>query len=239
MMGVILLLMLVPGIIAYTRLTRDVSAEHDSVAGLAAIAGLGTAMTGHYVLAREQVVLGWNDRSLDAKVEAQTRDVAAAQVAYEATIASARDRELFDQCVRAWQAYLTAHRDDLAIARNASDQAAPRAAGRQSIDTAFGALLAALDASLDFNERNADESLRRIRADATSTTTAILASVFAGLVVALVGGYVVLGAVTQPLSHLTAAAGRSARAILLGAPRGTAATSSASSPTASTTWWNS
>lgn len=209
-MGAILLLMLVTGLIAYVRLkavsTDAASAEHDSVAGLGALSSLETAMVGHYAFAREQVVLARDEPSLDAKLDAKTREVTAAQRAYEATISLSRDRELFDQCVRTWQAYLTAHRDVLAITRNSSGQAASEAAVRQTLDAAFETLLTALGASTDFKKRNADAALRRVRADANSTTSAVLASVVLGLLVAMVGGYSVLQAVTQPLRHLAAAA---------------------------------
>jgi methyl-accepting chemotaxis protein WspA len=210
-MGAILLLMLVTGLIAYVRLkgvsADAASAEHDSVAGLAAAGDLQTAMMGHYVLAREQAGLGASDPALAAKLEAKAREVAAAQREYEKTVFAAEDRELFDQTQRAWQAYLMAHRDVLAMARGTTVQGASEAMVRQKLDTAFEAVLTTLDTSANFNKGNAEAALQRVRADAGSTTAAILASVVLGLIVAIVGGYLVLRAVTEPLHHLTLSAG--------------------------------
>lgn len=210
-MGAIILIMLATGFLAYVRLKAVIadaaSAEHDSVAGLTTIADLETATIEHYTLARQQAVGLTADPALNAKLDAKAQDVTAAQAAYERTVFLAEDRTLFVQYQRAWQGYLAAHRDVLAMRRNASDQAAAEATAHRTLDTAFDAVLTSLGEAMDFNKAHAEAALRRVRADAESTSTTVLGSVLLGLLIAMVGGYAVMQAVTRPLHHLAAAAG--------------------------------
>ena len=121
---------------------------------------------------------------------------------YEATIRSARDRELFDAFTQAQESYRRIQSEVLK-GNPSSDSAGAALMVATDLDPEFEKGQAALQAILDDDRRDADAGVTQIL-DAVNTAELTMVSSFAAAAIfAVICGYYLLLSITQPLGQLS------------------------------------
>jgi len=203
----ILALMIVMGVLAYAQLAKiEQQATEiftDSVPGLYH----STEIQGRWILNDSLMTqfLGQYDKSSMAKVEprlqANLKGLEDAIRRYEATIFTPRDRELYEAFKSVRAPYAAVQQQVLKLSLDLKyieagdmmrDQLAPQ----------FEKVSKAIQAIVDFNKGNADQSVLHIKEAIAGANAGILASVIATLLVTLVCAHFLLQAITRPLGQL-------------------------------------
>lgn len=206
--GLTLALMLVMGVIAYTRL-ESVDADAVGLAG-DAIPGVyhGTALRSeletNFSLTAEflSVANQASQSRYEAELRASAEKIEEAVRNYETTIFQAKDRENFAAFKAQLPAYLQTQQRVVQLAADRKRQAID--ALRDELDPAFRKTRAAIQVLVDFNHGNADQWLAEIRRDVKWATRGILASLLATFVVTVVCAYYLIKAIDRPLAKLVA-----------------------------------
>jgi methyl-accepting chemotaxis protein WspA len=210
--GIVLSLMVVMAIIAYTRLAaieRDTNGlQEDSLPGLYLATSMRSAWLENYGLTQRLIFI-------DADPEAIKRDEARIaetrqsldQVArdYEKTI---YDRTIFDEGDRLRFNNFKAVLGQYELAQRSVLQQLQT--GKAGAEAAFSTLLApiwetggaAIGKIVEENKVSADDSTASIRKSVRTAEIALLAAVVAALAVASISGYFLLRAITVPMSRV-------------------------------------
>jgi methyl-accepting chemotaxis protein WspA len=207
----VLALMIVMGAVAYACLARvaeDATViQKDAVPGMAVSGQLTAAWLDNFALTQKHV-LETEDaemRRVVAQLQVNRASLEKLSRNYETTIHTAKDRENFDAFLNLRAAYLRVQEDALRLsAENKNPEA--RALLHDQLDPQFAKIRTALQAVADFNSSNGEEAARQIMGDVTTAIVAIVISLAAGLLLALVLGYALLQSITRPLGRLLTAA---------------------------------
>ena len=207
----VLALMIVMGAVAYACLARvaeDATViQKDAVPGMAVSGQLKAAWLDNFALTQKHV-LETEDaemRSVVAQLQVNRASLEKLSRSYEATIHTAKDRENFDAFLNLRAADLRVQEDALRLSTENKNSEA-RAMLHDQLDPQFAKIRTALQAVADFNSSNGEEAARQIMGDVTTAIVAIVISLAAGLLLALVLGYALLQSITRPLGRLLTAA---------------------------------
>jgi methyl-accepting chemotaxis protein WspA len=209
-LSAIILLMVALCLFAYVQLHRieaqAVSLSVDSVPGLSVIGRLEVASITENA-SFEQHAIEQDParlRALEIELQRQTGVTLGLVKEYEATIVTPRDRELHDAIKAALTPYIAFRDQVLKLSADPKTKAEARAALLQNVEPAYERLRQSIQAEVDFNKTNADESGRQIREAVASAETAILVGLAIAFVLALAAGLILLRAINGPLSQLVA-----------------------------------
>jgi methyl-accepting chemotaxis protein WspA len=205
--AVILALMMVMGGIAYTRLATiekaAASTAMDSVPGLYSSTAIAGNLLTTYALTVEQ--LGQGDilaaQKLQERWQANQEKFSASIRQYESTIKTPQDRELFE----AFKAQVAPYTDlQQAILKLNSDLKYKEVneMWRDKLDPALEHAREAIQATVNLNKANADQSIEEIAAAISSAKIRMLVSFIVTLLFTSVGAYYLLRGISEPLKQL-------------------------------------
>ncbi|WP_431124859.1 methyl-accepting chemotaxis protein [Variovorax paradoxus] len=207
----VLALMIVMGAVAYACLARVAEdatiIQKDAVPGMAVSGQLTAAWLDNFALTQKHV-LETEDaemRRIVAQLQVNRASLEKLSRNYETTIHTAKDRENFDAFLNLRASYLRVQEDALRLSTENKNSEA-RAVLHDQLDPQFAKIRTALQAVADFNTSNGEEAARQIMGDVTTAIVAIVISLAAGLLLALVLGYALLQSITRPLGRLLTAA---------------------------------
>jgi methyl-accepting chemotaxis protein WspA len=206
--AVILVLMMVMATVAYVllsridRLTKEI--EEDVVAGLSYSQQILVERYANYSLTRDYVfrtdaAAKQKARSGILESRAYTETII---TQYTATITSPDEQALFESFKAARDQYLLAQDSILVIGLDPKRREEAIKAIDTSLLPAFDKAQTLVEAIVDQNRTEVTVSTRLIDAAVKRAIAGVLATVGVGLVVALISGYLLLGAVTRPLARL-------------------------------------
>lgn len=205
--AVILVLMVVMGGVAYTRLAsiehKTLTLENDSLPGLYYISRLATAWTENFSLTQGHTL---NDdvvvmRQVESRLDANRTSMEDLIASYDKTISLAKDREMLETLKKMLGQYSQIQQEVLKLSSINNDKEA-RALLNGSLEPEFEKIRAALQVLTDYNEANAQDSTQQILGTISGANTSILASFGIALLLTFVCGYFLLRAITQPLGQL-------------------------------------
>jgi methyl-accepting chemotaxis protein WspA len=208
--ALILSLMAVMAGLAFQRLARvqaeTVDLESDSLPGLSIGGQILSQVLENYSLAQSHVISVDAERmkALEAAVHAGRDRVEQLVAQYEKTIDTAEDRRLFD----AFRATLPPYQQtrDRVLALSAAQRVDEvRGVVDHELTPAFQKLLSNLHALVAVNERSADTSVRQISSTVSQAELGVTLSGAAALLLALICGYFLLHAISEPLKRLLGA----------------------------------
>ncbi|MGJ3703219.1 methyl-accepting chemotaxis protein [Variovorax sp. AFSI2.2] len=207
----VLALMIVMGAVAYACLARVAEdatiIQKDAVPGMAVSGQLTAAWLDNFALTQKHV-LETEDadmRRIVAQLQVNRASLEKLSRNYETTIHTAKDRENFDAFLNLRAPYLRVQDDVLRLSTENKNSEA-RTLLHDQLDPQFAKIRTALQAVADFNTSNGEEAARQIMGDVTTAIVAIVISLAAGLLLALVLGYALLQSITRPLGRLLTAA---------------------------------
>jgi methyl-accepting chemotaxis protein WspA len=180
----------------------------DSVPGLAIISRLDAAsISAHSLLERHVLETdGARIQELAPVLQSETANSLALLKEYESTIVTPKDRELYDSIKAAHAPYTTLRGQVLRLGSDANTKNAAKSLLVEQVEPAYERVREAIQAEVDFNRANAEESGRQIRDAVTRAQTAILVGLAVALLLAFAAGFVLLQAISRPLSQLVGAA---------------------------------
>jgi methyl-accepting chemotaxis protein WspA len=123
---------------------------------------------------------------------------------YEATIFKTRDRELFQAVKAAYEPFKQSQERVLKLVREQQRAAAVELLARE-LEPRFATLHAALQQLLEFNQAGNDASLLEINKTIVRARIIIAVALFVAVLVSVLAGRSLFGAVNQPLARLVAA----------------------------------
>jgi len=207
----VVLLMVALCAFAYAQLYRieaqAIALSSDSVPGLAVIGNLAVASVSaqgaleQHVLERDPVRL----QKLAVEFQRQTTTALALIREYEATVVTARDRQLHEAIKAAAAPYTAVTNQTLGLSADPKTKTEARSVLLQSAEPAFEKLQESIQAEVDFNRTNAEASGRQIQLAVERAQTAILIGLSVAFVLALVAGLLLVRAINRPLSQLVLA----------------------------------
>ena len=203
----ILVLMVVMGGVAYTRLATienvAASAAADSIPGLYYSTEIQGGLVAGYALTVEQ--LGQADvlatEKLEARRSANQQKLEESIRQYERTISATPDRELFEAFKNAMAPYLRLQHDILQLSSDMKFKEVNEM-WRGKLDPALEKARETIQSAVNLNKANADQDLQEIAAAITSAKIRMLASFIATLLFTVVCAYYLLRGITRPLSQL-------------------------------------
>jgi methyl-accepting chemotaxis protein WspA len=204
----ILVLMMVGEGIAYTHLETiekaTVSTATDSIPKLYHGTEIASDLIMTYALTVEQ--LGQGDvlatQKLEARWQASQAQFDRSIRNYESTVNSIRERELFDAFKNQVAPYASLQREILQLNSDMKYKEVNEM-WRDRLDPALEKAREAIQATVDFNKANADQSVRDITGAIASAKFRILMSFLATLIYTFVAAYFLLQRITQPLRQLS------------------------------------
>jgi methyl-accepting chemotaxis protein WspA len=206
--AVILALMLVMAIVAYSRLvkvdTQAALVQVDTVPGLKHIAELKAALWENYALTEAQILQtdsGTTDRlreKLDANLSKQDSELEF----YESTIHEAADHEQFNRFKQLRNSYLRTQQDVLKLSSDPQSKKAASDAIHSVLDPEFDKLLTGLQTIVDYNVDASETSITQIRSAVAVGKIGILVSFCVALLLAVICGYFLMQAINRPLNRL-------------------------------------
>ncbi|HTF71707.1 MAG TPA: methyl-accepting chemotaxis protein [Edaphobacter sp.] len=206
--AVVLALMLVMAIVAYSRLvkvdTQAAVAQIDTVPGLKHIAEVKAALWENYALTQAQILQtdsGATDRlkeNLEANLSKQDSELEL----YESAILEAMDRDRFNRFKQLRGTYMRAQQDILKLSSDPKNKKAATNAIHNVLDPEFGKLQAELQGLVDYNVDGSEASIARIRSAVAMAKIGILVSFGVALLIAVICGYFLIQAINRPLTRL-------------------------------------
>ena len=204
----VILLMVALCVFAYTELyqirSQAIALTADSVPGLSIIGKLDSAsisaQAAFGIHAGDQ-----NDGKPQMPGKGAQQDAAAITALvkeYESTVATSRDREVYDKIKAAVTPYISARNRLLRLGSEANSKAEPRGALFQDLESSYEELRTTVQAAVDFERSNADQSGHQIQDAVAKAQTAILAGLSVALVLAIVAGLILLRSINRPLTLL-------------------------------------
>lgn len=210
--GSVILVMTALSVLAFLRL-RDIRAHTTNITtdtwpGLYYICQLQNRSRAHYAHAFEQAVaLSPADRQhLDSQLQSDEAAVQDLAGKYEATILYEEDRRLFTRIRDAQRAYLEAFHQYRKTG-NRTMASATLQFLREKVEPDYQQYDVLLTESVDQNKQMGDASNRSIIAAVSYGEGVVEVGLAVGLLLALVSGYVLLIAITEPLRVVVAAMG--------------------------------
>jgi len=206
--AVILVLMVVMGVVAYTRLeivgNEAVSIQLDTFAGVKYSTELMTAWEKNYALTEALILQNEKSGSddLEARLKASLTDLDEGIGHYERTIFQAEDRENFNAVKRQRDPYVRAQQELLRLNSDPKSKEAAIVALHTVLDPEFEKVGTALQRVADWNAAGAEKSFKQIQTAVASARVGILTSFAAALVLAFICGYFLMRAITGPLAEL-------------------------------------
>ena len=204
----VLVLMLVMGLVAYTRLENvkfeTIQVQDDTVPGLKYSADLQSLLWENYALTEAHILQ--SDKATMAKLEDQLKSNLNKQEEelslYEGTVHESQDRDYFDTFKRSRDSYLRAQQDVLKLSSDPRTKEAAQAAKHTVLDPEFEQGRASLQRIVDYNVVQSEASIKRILAAVAQAKIGILMAAGAALLLAVICGYFLLQAINRPLAHL-------------------------------------
>jgi methyl-accepting chemotaxis protein WspA len=124
---------------------------------------------------------------------------------HEAVITTAREKELFAATIEALKPYSEVRAQVLKLSADPRTKAEASTLLSLQLEPLYGGLQAAIKAEVDLNKSAADEAGQRTEETVASTQRAILESLLVGLLLALVSGYLLVGAINRSIARVVAA----------------------------------
>jgi methyl-accepting chemotaxis protein WspA len=206
--ALILVLMIVMGVVAYTRLeivgSEAVSIQLDTFAGVKYSSELMTAWEKNYALTEALILQTDKSASdnLEARLKVSLTELDEGIGRYERTIFQAEDRENFDAVKKLRDPYVRAQQDLLRLNSDGKGKEAATLAFHTVLDPEFEKVGTALQRVADWNAAGAERSFKQIQAAVASARTGILTSFAAAIVLSSICGYFLVRAISRPLAHL-------------------------------------
>ncbi|MBV8567622.1 MAG: methyl-accepting chemotaxis protein [Methylobacteriaceae bacterium] len=206
--GIVIAAVVAMGAVAYTRFANiELQANKmqiDSLPSLYFSLQLMSALNGNYSTTQELTTQA-DKASIDKindELQASNANIADLLKKYETTVFTDKEREDLQAFKALQETYLSRQGE---VAKLAVDQktAEAQALLRSQLDPAFGKLREALQGIADGTKADADASGRQIMASVGAGQTGVMISFAAALVLAILSGFYLLRAVTQPLGWLT------------------------------------
>jgi methyl-accepting chemotaxis protein WspA len=205
--AIILALMMVMGGVAYTRLAiiekGAASAAADSVPGLYYSGQIATNLLTTYALTVQRLSQGdvLAMRTLESRWQASQEKLADSIKVYEATIRTVEDRDLFEAFNEQAAPFARLQREILQLNSDLMYEEVNQM-WRDQLDPALEKARAAIQALVDSNKADTDQTVQEISAAIVSAKTRMLMSFIATLLFTLVGAHYLLQAITRPLRQL-------------------------------------
>ena len=124
---------------------------------------------------------------------------------YESTITTAKDRELINTAKAALTRLDMVRHEIIGLGKDRRTKAEAATLLHGKFELAYGNFQEAIEAEVAFNKTNAEDATARIQAAAAKAQTGMIVSLFIGLILASIAGYLVVQAVNRPLARLLAA----------------------------------
>jgi len=207
--AVILAVMLLMGGIAIQRLLRidaeDRILQQDAIPGMRVATQLQAAWMSNHSLLLAHMLEDKDSAMLqfEQRLRASRANYEALLSRYEATIFTAEDRQNFDALKRANTLYFAVQTEALRLSTAQSD--AVRSFNRERVEPVFNQADAAIVRISEYNQKNAVASADRIAKAVAAAKIGIWVSFLGAFVLAMLTGYYLLKAITQPLHHLARA----------------------------------
>ena len=204
----VLLLMTVMGVVAYTRLENvqyeTTQVQNDTVPGLKYSSDLQSTVWENYALTETHILQ--TDKSTMESLEDQLRTNLNKQDEelrlYEGTIKETQDREYFDSLTKFRNSYLVAQHDVLKLSSDPRSKEAAQAAKHRLLDPEFEKLRTDLQLIVDYNVTGSETSIQKTLVAVSQAKVGILVIVSVTLLIAGICGYFLLQAISRPLAHL-------------------------------------
>ena len=209
--AVILVMMVVMGVVAYTGLEivdrEALGIEGDTFQGQKNSSEIMAAWEQNYGLTEAHVLQ--TDKAamdgLEAELKANLVRLDAGMERYEATIfGNEEDRRNFDALKDLRNAYMHVQQDVLRQSSDPKGKEAVVAVLHNELNPEFKKVETAAQRLVDWNTAEVEKSIVRIQAPVNSARIGILASAAAALVLAFVCGYFLMRAISLPLARLVA-----------------------------------
>src|ERR1700733_13792368 len=207
----VILLMAALCAFAYLQLrgiaTQTTALQDDSLPGLSII-GRPDSVSVETYTSIEQYLLQSDrgamqqTRTLTQEKTAQLSDLLKQ---YGSTVKTTRDAELYGDIKTATAPYLADLDRILKLSADPRTKAEGTAVLVNQAGPAYRQLRTAIEAEVNFNKTNADESGRRIEDAVIRAETGILIGLFVGVILAVIAGYLLVRAIDRPLAGLVAA----------------------------------
>jgi len=207
----VLLLMVVMGVVAYTRLEKvryeTAWIQEDTVPGLEYSTELQSTAWENYALTEAHILQMDKStmQSLEAQIKANMIQQDKEEKQYEGTIKEAQDRENFDNFIKLRNSYRRAQQDVLNLSSDPGRKDAARAAKHNLLDPEFEKFRTGLQLVVDYNITGSGASIQKTLAAVSQAKVGILVSVIITLLLAGICGYFLLQAISRPLAHLLSA----------------------------------
>jgi methyl-accepting chemotaxis protein WspA len=207
----VILLMAALCAFAYLQLrgiaTQTTALQDDSLPGLYIIGRLDSVSVETYTSIEQYLLQSdrgamQQTRTLTQEKTAQLSDLLKQ---YGSTVKTTRDAELYGDIKTATAPYLADLDRILKLSPDPKTKAEGTAVLVNHAGPAYRQLRTALEAEVNFNKTNADESGRRIEDAVIRAETGILIGLFVGVILAVIAGYLLVRAIDRPLAGLVAA----------------------------------
>ena len=207
----VILLMAALCAFAYLQLrgiaTQTTALQDDSLPGLYIIGRLDSVSVETYTSIEQYLLQSdrgamQQTRTLTQEKTAQLSDLLKQ---YGSTVKTTRDAELYGDIKTATAPYLADLDRILKLSPDPKTKAEGTAVLVNHAGPAYRQLRTALEAEVNFNKTNADESGRRIEDAVIRAETGILIGLLVGIILAVIAGYLLVRAIDRPLAGLVAA----------------------------------
>ncbi|HVZ33384.1 MAG TPA: methyl-accepting chemotaxis protein [Polyangiaceae bacterium] len=205
--ALILTLMAVMGGVAFQRLQRvgahTLEMRTDSLPGLRVSGQLMATMLDNYGLLESHVISRDAERMrlLDEEFRIGHDKLDQLSTEYQKTIATAEDRRGFEAFRSVLPHYRELQAKALALSNAQRDDEAGRVVDQELLPE-FRKVRAALEAIVDFNQRSADGSVLEIDTAVDQAQLGVTLSGVTALLLAIACGYLLLRAISEPLTRL-------------------------------------
>ena len=204
----VLALMLVMGIVAYTRLDNvkfeTFQVQTDTVPGLKYSSDLlaeiweNYALTEAHILQTDKGIMQGIEEKLNANLNKQKEELKL----YDATVNESQDREKFDRLTKSRDSYLRVQQDILKLSSDPRSKEAAQTAKHNVFDPEFEKVRTDLLDIVNYNVESSQSSISDILLSVSQAKIGILVTAGLTVLLAVVCGYFLLRAVDQPLAHL-------------------------------------
>jgi methyl-accepting chemotaxis protein WspA len=124
---------------------------------------------------------------------------------YEATIVTARDRELYEALKVALEPYTVVRGRVLELSAGLKTKAEATKLLQDQLEPAFRKLQGTIQAEVDDNKSSTEGATRRIQEALSRAQSGLLVSLLVGFLLALAAGYLLVQAINRPLTRLVEA----------------------------------
>jgi methyl-accepting chemotaxis protein WspA len=187
--------------------TQTIALQEDSLPGLYIIGQLNSASIETYASV-ERCLLELNTGAMQATmIQAQENTAQAQELLkrYASTVKTAKDAELYGDIKMTMARYLADSGRVLKLISDPKTKAEGAAALMNQAEPAYRQLRTAIEAEVNLNKTNAEESGQRIEDAVAKAKRGIVIGLLICLVLAMIAGYLLVRAIDRPLAGLVAA----------------------------------